>query len=281
MLVSAVALVALISGLMLAYHPSFPLKRRSYEVGVATASILVDTPKSQVVEVDPTGSDALGGRANVLANLMVDGDIKTAIARRAHLAPKQLVATSQSPGITSPAAKLKPDSRSYATSVAMASDGVVLPIIKVQTQAPNVTQAIQLANAAVDGLGDYLDSRAVGEAVSNTRRLRVRPLGTAQGQVAMRGPSPVMALGVVFVVFVLGCAMILMASAVIRGWRQAESEERGGPESARRGQEPARRGQESALAALPSDEAPRPRGRGRKQPAEPPDRTGPTKLRAG
>ena len=63
---------------------------RQYTVGVATARVLVDTPQSQVIKVDPKGSDTLGLRASVLANLMVEGEARAAIARRAGLKPRQL-----------------------------------------------------------------------------------------------------------------------------------------------------------------------------------------------
>ena len=78
-----VALLALITGTAVLYKISFPpeLEGRRYEVGVATARILVDTPSSQVVEVAPKGSDSLGVRANLLASLMVDGVVKSAIAQ--------------------------------------------------------------------------------------------------------------------------------------------------------------------------------------------------------
>ena len=42
-----------------------------------------------------------------------------------------------------------------------------LPIIKVQTQAPDVSQAIRLANAAVEGLSDYLDTKAADESITD------------------------------------------------------------------------------------------------------------------
>ena len=120
-----------------------------------------------------------------------------------------------------PPPTLDAQSRAYSTSVALTSDMAELPIIRVQTQAPDVAEAIKLANAAVEGLGEYLDSRAADESISESRRLRVRPLGTAQGHVAARGPSRVMGLAIAFVLFVVGCALILAASALVRGWRTA------------------------------------------------------------
>jgi hypothetical protein len=222
-LVGIVAVIAILAGGMLAYHAGFPPQRRSYEVGVATASVLLDTPKSQVVEIAPKGSDMLGARANVLANLMVDGEIKDAIAKNVGLPAKELVATTDSAGTAVPETPLTARSHTYSTSVAKTSDMNELPIIRVQTQAPDVAGAIKLANAAVAGLSEYLDSRAAAETISDTRRLRVRVLGAAQGQVATRGPGRLIALAVTFVVFMVGCALILAVTALVNGWRVANA----------------------------------------------------------
>jgi hypothetical protein len=229
--VGGVLVVSVTIGWLLAFQPSFPPKARSYSVGTATASVLVDTPKSQVVEVAPQGSDTLGSRANVLANLMIDGEIKTAIAQHVGLRPNRIVATTLSGGVTDPPPPLTARSYAMSTSVAMTSDMVELPIIRVQTQAPNVGDAIKLANAAVAGLSEYLDAKAVNETVADRRRLRVRPLGTAQGQVAVKGPRPVTGIGIGLVLFLAGCGTILALSALIRGWRAAAALERRSPET--------------------------------------------------
>lgn len=224
--VGVVALIAVLSGWMLTYRLSFPPAARGYDVGVATASILVDTPKSQVVEVAPAGSDELGTRANVLANIMVDGSIKEAIARRAGLAPGRLVASSQTADSPTVMPPLDGRSYAYATSVVLTSAMTPLPIIKVQSQAPDVQKAIGLANHVVTGLSEYLDSKAATETVPNARRLQVRLLGTAQGQDAARGPRPIIGLLVAVFVLIAGCAAILAYAALVRGWRAAAAEER-------------------------------------------------------
>src|SRR3954452_1378300 len=88
-----VGVVAIAVGVGVLFKVSYPLKveSRRHEVGVATARILVDTPHSQVVEISPKGSDSLGTRANLLSTLMVDGVVKTAIARRAGLQADKLI----------------------------------------------------------------------------------------------------------------------------------------------------------------------------------------------
>src|SRR5688500_15087826 len=88
--------VALLAGMGVLYKISWPLtlETRKYEVGVATTSILIDTPSSQVVEIAPKGSDTLGVRANLIASLMVDGTLKATIARNAGLKSDDLVGIS-------------------------------------------------------------------------------------------------------------------------------------------------------------------------------------------
>jgi hypothetical protein len=229
MLVAVAGFVALAAGWLYAFAPglSFPPKPRGYTVGVATANLLVDTPRSQVIEVAPKGSDTLASRANVLANLMVDGGIKDAIAKRAGVPSRKIVASAPSPDGSVPPPKLNADSMAYSTSVVLTSDMAELPIIKVQTQGPSVEKALRLANAAVDGLSDYLNTKATDDSVDAARRLQVRPLGTAQGMVSERGPSTMLTPVVVFFVFLGGCAAILVISALNSRWREAiEAEKR-------------------------------------------------------
>src|SRR5262245_43707122 len=93
LLVAGVYLLAVLAGVAVLYKISFPpkLEGRKYDVGVAQARILLDTPSSQVVDVAAKGSDSLGVRANLIASLMVDGNVEAAIARRAGLQPDTLI----------------------------------------------------------------------------------------------------------------------------------------------------------------------------------------------
>jgi capsular polysaccharide biosynthesis protein len=233
-LVCLVALVAIVIGWMLAFTASFPPKSRSYTVGMATTRILVDTPRSQVVAVNPRGSETLGARASVLANLMVEGEVKAAIARRAGLRPSRLRAATGSGGgepdkgaeeESTTEAPLGPKSYALKTNVVTSSDLVDLPIIQVQTQAPDAKRAMELANAAVAGLSDHLDSKAADEQVDDRRRLRVRGFGGGQASEVKRGPGGMVAVGAGIFVFLMGCAAILIVSALTRGWRVAAASE--------------------------------------------------------
>ena len=73
------AMLALAIALMTAYRISLAppkLESRQYHVGVASARVLVDTPDSQVVDLNPKGADALSSRATLLANLMASSPVK-------------------------------------------------------------------------------------------------------------------------------------------------------------------------------------------------------------
>ena len=227
--VAMVAMLAVVAGTAVMYKISVPahLEGRRYDVGVATARILVDTPSSQVVEVSPKGSDSLGVRANLLASLMVDGDVKSAIARRAGLAPSKLVGITDAATEPTPTSR-PPGPRAYVleTRVATNSDGAQLPIIEVEARAPDREGAGRLGAAAVAGLSDYLDSKAAQQRIPNADRLQLTGLGAPQVTVEGRGPTAVLALVVAIVVFLLGCAGLLSMLALSRSWRAASVRER-------------------------------------------------------
>lgn len=222
--VVGVALLALLAGAAVI--------QTKYEVGIATAQILVDTPNSQVAEVAPKGYDTVGVRANLLASLMVDGVVKSAIASRAGLQPDQIVGVDSaannpsSASVPSPvSAPTGPGAFVLTTQVPTDSVGDELPIIEVDAQAPNSAGAARLATAAIAGLSDYLNSKAALQRIPRADRLNVTGLGTPQASTAARGASDVIAILVVILVFLLGCAGALGVLALVRGWRAASARE--------------------------------------------------------
>jgi len=226
--VVVVALFALIVGFATMYKVAVPgkIESRRYEVGVATARILVDTPSSQVVEVAPKGSDSLGVRANLLASLMVDGVVKAAIAHRAGLPPKRLIGITEADSEPASVA-VTPTRRDFVlkTRVVTNAGGDQLPIIEISAQAPDRVAAARLGGAAVEGLRDYLDSRAARERIADVDRLQVTGLGAPQAVVEARGPSPLFAIVVAIGVFLLGCAGLISVLALTRSWLAASLED--------------------------------------------------------
>jgi hypothetical protein len=228
--VALIAVLALLAATAVMYRVTFPgkIESRRYHEGVATIRILVDTPSSQVVEVSPKGSDTLGMRANLIASLMVDGVFKAAIAKRAGVAPNKLVGIAENDDAADAEPKGPLPKRGVdvlRTRVIQDLDGNQLPIIEIETHATGAADAGTLANAAVEGLRDYLDTQAATEQVPDARRLRVNGLGRAQESDIARGPSLVVAFGIGLVVFFTGCLLLLGGVRLGRTWRMAETAE--------------------------------------------------------
>ena len=227
-LVAVVAVASVLAGLAISYHLALPPESRKFDVGIASGRILVDTPDSQVVDVSPKGSGTLGLRASVVANLMTEGEVKATIARDAGLRPDQLRAGVEVEGelpVVLSSASGDPNAHLLTTRPAVNPDGAPLPMIDIEAQAPNTAAAARIANAAVSGLNDYLDSKAAGEDVPDARRLQVTGFGAPQVRQETRGPRNVVALAVGLFVFVAGCAAILLLTALARAWKVAAEQE--------------------------------------------------------
>jgi hypothetical protein len=240
-LVSLAAVLAILASIFVSYRVAFParIESRQYHVGIASATALVDTPRSQVVDLggkDDTTSEGgtLPSRASLLANLMASSPLKEEIARRAGVAPDKLVAVAPSgvgvPAPTTPlvsgATVTADDPQANVLTTNVLSSAGQLPIIVVNTQAPDVAVAARLANGAIASLTDYLGTVAATDRVPSDRRLVVKQLGPASAATASRGPRRLFGLIAAIFVFGTGCAMILFAPKLARGWRAAAALQR-------------------------------------------------------
>lgn len=231
-LVMVLAALAMLIGFASAYRLTYPplkVESRQYLVGMASASVLVDTPDSQVVDVDPEGTDTLGLRANLLASLMAETELSSAIARKAGIPPDRLISIAETP--TSPQTPL-PDGDMSGTYVLTVRPDEALPFIKINAHAPDARQAAVLANAAMDALEGYLDSKAAAERVPNARRLVVSRLGPARSGEVVRGPRRLIALLVAVFFFFAACAATVVGFELARRWRLAAAEQQGDVELA-------------------------------------------------
>jgi hypothetical protein len=227
-LLACAAVLATLAGGATIYRAGWPPESRQYRVGIAEASVLVDTPRSQVVEITPKGSDTLGVRASLLANLMLEGELKDSIAQRAGLRPDQLDARRE--GSVEPAPPPAVEGRRahvLSARVLINTEGERLPIIEIEAQAPDPRQAAAVANAAVGGLRVYLDFKALVDRVRDDRRLRVSLLGPPQARAVARGPRRILGVAVALLVFGAGCAAIVGCAGLARAWRAAAEEEAG------------------------------------------------------
>jgi hypothetical protein len=237
-MVIVIAVLAITAGISVAYSFSPPssLQSRQYDVALGSATALVDSPSSQVVDLG--GSEtvradigSLSARATLLASVMTSSPLKDEIAARAGVPPQRLIAIS--PATASPidgAASAQPKIAGRGIYVLKAtvpalSSGQV-PLIAIETQAPESEQAARLADAAISVLQKHLESTAATDNVPSERRLIVSQLGPGRAEVETRGPGKEMAAVATLAVFGLGCGAILALVALIGGWREASEWER-------------------------------------------------------
>lgn len=236
LLVAVGVAFAIAVGIMLTYRvgvgvpPS--LESRQYDVGIASAEVLVDSPNSQVIDLGGSAARAdiasLSVRARLLADLLATNPLKHRIARRAGVTPQLLVALPPSTEMVVEAGPLESastdrtsDPRAHVLSLRVHEE---LPIIGIDSQAPDEQLAARIADAAVAELGLYLENAASATDVPSSRQIVVEPLGRAGSSTSGRGPGATLAVIAGFLAFVLWCAGILVVSGLVRGLRQPIAE---------------------------------------------------------
>lgn len=228
--VLAFFLLSAVIGLATSFHVSSTgLASKQYQIGTAMTRILVDTPNSEVIDVNPYGINDIGGRAQILANLMTSPSVEALIARNAGISPDQLAASTpptSGPAVPSQMSQTISKSTNAANVYSLTLYTSALPIIQVQSQAPTAAAAARLANAAYTGLHQYLTRVAANERVPRERQLVVSTLGQAQSQTVTQGTGKTMGVVIGFVVFVILCTLLLVIEGMIRGWRAAAADQR-------------------------------------------------------
>lgn len=232
--------LALVVGISIAYKVTlgFPptFESRQYNVGIASAEVLVDSPSSQVADLGGgrlrTNVDALTGRARLLANLMAASPLKDQIARSAGVDPRTFVASAPSIGPSQEPSTLEPAPTGRRANVLTVYFNETLPIITADGQAASEEVAARISSAAVAELGSYLKSVAALDKVPDARQLVIDPLGPARFGTAQRGPRKLLAILAFVLVLALWCTGLVLTARLARSWHLAAAEEEGAAEPA-------------------------------------------------
>jgi hypothetical protein len=215
----------------------FPPGIQQKSLGLASASteVVVDTPRSSVVDLreDTYSYIGLTNRALLLGNVMASIPVRAFIARRAEVPPAEIRVTppvsAEQPNVVTDAANQPRTSdilkspEEYRLSI---QSNPSVPVLNIYAEAPDGESASRLANAAVDGLRDYLGSLSREHATPRKEQVRLVQLGRASGGVIDRGVKIQLAVLVFLVVLAVCCAAVLFLSRVRRGWAEADALER-------------------------------------------------------
>ena len=189
---------------------------------IATTTALVDTPQHQLVDRAAGGVETLGWRAAVLAELLGTESAKRRIARAVPVPARMLSVVAPELNLPTIEASL-PQVASEAASSSLApyvlttsTDGV-LPLIKIQSQAPDGDRAIRLAGAAVS----ELEAGAVPLPRPDSPRFMVTRVAPITARAAPGDPQVLPALAVGGTMFCLWCAAAILVPGCLDWWRRS------------------------------------------------------------
>lgn len=213
------------------------VKSRSLSMATASTQVVVDTPRSTLVDIrqDTYGLDALTNRALLLGNVMASPEVRADIARRANVPFEELQIvppiTPEQPRVLAEAGnerhasdilKVNGEYRLYIKA------NPTVPFLQIYSQTPDVKSAAALANAAVGGMESYLAELARSTKTPGTQQIRLVQMGSAEGAVINGGMRWRVALLVFIITFAVACATVVWVRRVREGWRLATLTEQAG-----------------------------------------------------
>ena len=218
-------LVAAIAAILSVYRlDGLGLKTRGLQHSSASTRALVDTSASALGDVSQS-FEGLQARAAVYANFMASPVFLNMIGQRVGIAGDRIYAAGpvnplvprivQEPTAVERNVEITGETTPYRLNFSSEQN---LPTVGIYAQAPTTKQAVQLADAAVSSLEQYVSSVGTADHVPDASRVVIRQLGEANGGVADGGISKKLALMVFVAVFLLWCVLILVASRFRETW---------------------------------------------------------------
>lgn len=225
----AAALVAALSVYRITLSPP-GLEHRTTQIAAATTRVLVDEPRSTVVDLraDTYDLESMTNRALLIGNVMASAPVRPFIARRAGVPQDRIeVSSPLTPAFPRPLAESGNDRQT--SDIVKSLDeyrltieaNPTVPMIDVSAEAPSERAASSLANAAVDGMRDYLRSVAVVQKTPAANQVTLQQLGRARGQEINGGAGLQLGLLVFGLTFALLCTALLAVSRA-RGTRRGQ-----------------------------------------------------------
>jgi hypothetical protein len=210
------------------------LTPRQLRLATASTHVLVDTPRSTLLDLreDSSSLEGLRSRTILLGNVMASVPLRAQIARRARIPVHLLqIEAPRSPDL--PEATGSNSARRGVKDIARSNDqyrltiqaNPTVPMIDIYAQAPDARAARALADGAVATLRRYVDELARVQDTPTDSRLRLLQLGPADGGVINGGIEWKVALLAFGLMFGAAAATTLFIARVRQGWRLAALED--------------------------------------------------------
>ena len=180
--------------------------------GLASMRVVVETPRSQLVDAAPPGSAAIQVRSELLGDLVATTPVMAQIAKGAGIPPSELTVvdpTLNQPVVATPlptaaaqaaAGQVQP----YVVTVNVPDD--TLPIVELDGTAPDAGKATRLVQAAAAALKTV--AAPAGSKAATT--LTVRVVTAPRTKNIVKAPRHMVAVIAALLTFVLWCAGIVL-----------------------------------------------------------------------
>jgi len=198
------------------------LSKRDHVEARGSIEILVDSAKSPIADVG-RNLEPLTARAGVFARYIAGGNVIARIAEATGIPAKQIEVAGPAPlpgeavGVTAPPAKLLP----YGIEIVQRD---ALPIVNVETRAPTVSEARDLAAASPGAIRGIVTGIQEQQQIPPSKRVTFRVLGPAQADLATEALGLKAAVGIFLVLLALGVLLILGLPRLIDAWRSVDAE---------------------------------------------------------
>jgi hypothetical protein len=224
-LVGAALVLSIVGFAVVSYRIRLPatFESRGYDLGSATAIVLVDAPRSRAVDINAgNGIQVLAFRAKLLADLAMKPVIIDAVAERMGVPSSLVVADPPlSAAAVSGASVTADDRRAYVVrTIVPTLDGGDNPIMTIGTRAPTPAAAERLAGAVIAALTTHLAKVSLRQGTPAPRRILLKQLAPAEGAMLRHGPRPLPTAATCVVVFLLACWLIIAISRLAARLRQ-------------------------------------------------------------
>jgi hypothetical protein len=211
------------------------LTPRSLEMASASTQVVVDTPRSAILDLrqDTYSIDGLINRAVLLGNVIASPPVRESIERRADL-PRDVLQVTPPLTPKQPRARVPEDTERRTSDILKSNDQYRLtiqanpsaPVLYIYAQAPTAGTAAELANSSVDELRTYLTDLAAFEDTPAKEQIRLVQLGRAEGAVVNEGVKWEVGVLAFILTFAVACATLILLGRVRQGWRLAALSER-------------------------------------------------------
>jgi hypothetical protein len=225
--VVTIALILSVVGfVVMTFHvvPPRLFEPRAQRLGTATTTVLVDSSRSQAIDVRTNAIAELAYRAELLAGLLMKPVTRDAVAGKLGLPPDRVILDPPTIAASGPDGPVDTsDPRAYVLRAAVPKfDGGDNQIMQITTRAPTPAAAAQLADASVATLRTRVGSIARAQRTPRGRRLVVTQLEPPRGEWQQRGTAPLLNAAVAILAFAFACWLILAVTKIMR----ASSQER-------------------------------------------------------